>query len=119
MNSEDFNKCREFLEQQISNSPENKEMIAVYQKLIELKSTHDKETQKAMIEKEVRESEFQKQYQSTVHTNNTNFDMNSQNNWAATQQNYQNNMAATQQNYHNQQYSAFNGMVNSSLLNNR
>lgn len=116
MNNEDFNKCREFLESQISKKPENKELLTVYQRLIELKSDHDKETQKAIIvEKEIREAEYQKQLQSTVHTNNTQFDINANNNWAATQQNYQNNYAATQQNYHNQQTGTFNNFVNNGL----
>lgn len=116
MNSEDFNKCREFLESQIAKNPENKELIETYRYLIESKSNYDKETQKSIIEKEVREAEFQKQLQSTIHTNNTNYGIAAGNNLAATQQNYQNNYAATQQNWHTQQAGAFNNIVNSGLI---
>ena len=115
MNSEDFNKCREFLESQISEKPENKELLAVYQRLIEVKGDHDKETQKAMIEKEIREAECQKQFQSTAHTNNTQFEINANNNLSATQQNYQNNAAATRQNYDTQQAGVFNNFLNNGL----
>ncbi|MBS7690168.1 hypothetical protein I0E98_05535 [Pseudomonas lalucatii] len=51
MKSEDFNKCREFLEKEISEHPENGELLKVYLRLIELKSDYDKETDKAWIEK--------------------------------------------------------------------
>ena len=38
MNGEDFNKCREFLENQIKEAPENKELLTAYQRLFELKN---------------------------------------------------------------------------------
>ncbi|WAK02394.1 hypothetical protein [Methylobacter sp. YRD-M1] len=71
MKSEDFDKCRQFLEKSIEGSPENGEFLKVYLRLIELKSEYDKETDKAWIEKEIREAEFNTQYQTAVHTNNT------------------------------------------------
>ena len=74
MKDEQFNKCREFLEKSISESPENGELLKVYLRLIELKSEYDKETDKAWIEKEIRETESNLNYQATVHTNNTEFD---------------------------------------------
>ena len=36
MNSQDFDKCRQFLEDQLSKNIDNKELLATYQKLIEL-----------------------------------------------------------------------------------
>ncbi|MDT0499524.1 MULTISPECIES: hypothetical protein [unclassified Halomonas] len=74
MKSEDFDKCRQFLEKAIENSPDNGELLKVYLRLIELKSEYDKETDKARIEKEIREAEINTQYQTAVHTNNTDLD---------------------------------------------
>ena len=71
MKSEDFDKCRQFLEAAISDSPDNGELLKVYLRLIELKSEYDKETDKAWIEKEIREAEFNTQYHTAVHSNNT------------------------------------------------
>lgn len=100
MKSEDFDKCRQFLEKIISESPENGELLKAYVRLIELKSEYDKETDKARIEKEIREAEFNLQHQSTVHTNNTDLDKTYHTN------NTQHNMAFNQQqaeNYRNDQ----------------
>ncbi len=88
MNDECFNKCRVFLEGQIDKNPENKELVCAYVKLIEVKSTHDRETQKAVIEKDIRQAEFSKQFQTAVHTNDTQFNINANKNWAETQQNW-------------------------------
>ncbi|MBU3058783.1 hypothetical protein [Pseudomonas indica] len=74
MKSEDFNKCRVFLEKQISEQPENGELLKAYLRLIELKSDYDKETDKAWIEKEIRETEYNLNYQAKVHSNNTDLD---------------------------------------------
>lgn len=41
MNSIDFNKCREFLEYQIGNNPDNHELVKAYTKLIESKTEFD------------------------------------------------------------------------------
>ncbi|WP_005224095.1 hypothetical protein [Marichromatium purpuratum] len=71
MKSEDFNKCRQFLEKAIDNYPDNSEILKVYLRLIELKSEYDKETHKAWIEKKVRESELNTQLQTAAHTNDT------------------------------------------------
>ncbi|QWL62119.1 hypothetical protein HQ399_07585 [Aeromonas jandaei] len=73
MKTEEFNKCREFLENAISANTENGEFLIAYQKLIELKSIYDRETDKARIEKEIREAEFNTKYQTTVHSNNTDY----------------------------------------------
>lgn len=72
MKTEDFNKCREFLEKSISESQDNNELIKAYVRLIELKSEYDKETDKALIEKELRQNESTLEYQAKIHTNNTN-----------------------------------------------
>ncbi|WP_281167054.1 hypothetical protein [Oceanospirillum beijerinckii] len=42
MKSEEFDKCRQFLETAISENPENNGFLEAYVKLIELKSTYDK-----------------------------------------------------------------------------
>lgn len=73
MKTDEFNLCRDFLEKAILKNPENSEFLQAYQKLIELKSIYDKETDKARIEKEIREAEYNSTYQATVHTNNTEY----------------------------------------------
>ncbi|MFH4861276.1 hypothetical protein WMQ30_22240 [Vibrio diabolicus] len=74
MNSEDFNKCREFLEKMIMENPENQEFLSAYTNLVNLKSEHDKDIERAILEKEIKDSEFYYVHRSTVHTNNTNYD---------------------------------------------
>lgn len=74
MNSQDFDKCRQFLEGQLSKNIENKELLAVYQKLLELKSQYDMTTDKAVIEKELRQAELEAHYHTTVHTANVDYD---------------------------------------------
>ncbi|WP_051608384.1 hypothetical protein [Snodgrassella communis] len=66
MRTEEFNKCREFLEGQIMRTPDNKELIAAYQKLLELKSIYDTEIHISMLDKKARRMEFQQQVQTTV-----------------------------------------------------
>lgn len=68
MRTEEFNKCREFLEGQIMRTPENKELIATYQKLLELKSIYDTEIHISMLDKKARKMEFQQQVQSASAT---------------------------------------------------
>lgn len=100
MKNEEFNSCRAFLEESISKSPENSELLKVYLRLIELKSEYDKETDKAWIEKEIRETESNLNYQATVHANNTDYDK------AVHTNNTNHNMAWNQQqaeNYRNDQ----------------
>lgn len=115
MNSEDFNKCREFLESQIKEAPENKELLTAYQRLFELKSEFDKETNKAVIEKEIREAEIQANlnakvhtnntdYGKAVHSNNTSFNMNAGNNHAANFQHQQTQFASVANNAINNGY---------------
>ncbi|MEZ2137736.1 hypothetical protein V3O09_07140 [Stenotrophomonas maltophilia] len=71
MNSQDFDKCRQFLEDQLSKNIDNKELLATYQKLIELKSQYDTATDKALIEKEIREAELNTQFRTAAYANDT------------------------------------------------
>jgi len=71
MNSQDFDKCRQFLEDHLSRNIDNKDLLAVYQKLIELKSQYDTATDKALIEKEVREAELNTQFRTSAYNNDT------------------------------------------------
>ncbi|MEA5237617.1 hypothetical protein VB602_14995 [Vibrio parahaemolyticus] len=73
MKSEDFSKCREFLERCIIEQPDNTGYLEAYVKLLELKSEYDKETDKARIEKEIREAELNTQFNTTVNNNNTDY----------------------------------------------
>ncbi|HDR9128804.1 TPA: hypothetical protein QDB31_005909 [Burkholderia vietnamiensis] len=73
MKSEDFSKCREFLEDQLSKNIDNKDLLSVYQKLIELKSQYDLATDKAVIEKELKQAELDAQYHTTVQTSNVDY----------------------------------------------
>jgi len=71
MKTEEFNKCRQFLEDQLSNNLDNKELLAAYVRLIELKSQYDTATDKALIEKEIREAELNTQFRTTAYTSDT------------------------------------------------
>jgi hypothetical protein len=108
MKTEEFNKCRQFLEEQLSNNLDNKELLAAYVKLIELKSVYDTATDKALIEKEIREAELNNQFQTTAYTSNTDF------NKAAHRNNTEYNIALNAQqaesyrHYHSTQATAFN-----------
>lgn len=73
MNSEDFDNCRKFLEKMIENNPDEECYLSSYMTLIDLKSKYDLETEKAIIEKELRESELDYSYEAIVHTNNTDY----------------------------------------------
>lgn len=97
MNSDDFNKCRAFLEEQIAGSQDKKDLLLVYQRLIELKSEHDKATTKAVIEKEIREAELNEKFNSSVHANNTSHNMALNKNVTDYQINRDNQMFATYQ----------------------
>jgi hypothetical protein len=66
MRTEEFNKCREFLEGQIMRTPDNKELIAAYQKLLELKSIYDTEIHISMLDNKARRMEIQQQVQTIV-----------------------------------------------------
>lgn len=116
MKSEEFNNCREFLEKLISDNLENNGFLEAYVKLIELKSLYDKETDKALIEKEIREAEFNSQFNTAIHTNNTDYHKsvyqnNTDYNIATT-----NNQAASYQHYQTQHYGAMNNAINNGLL---
>lgn len=101
MNSEDFNKCREFLEKQIENDCSNTELIKTYARLIELKSEHDIKTHEAIIKLEISQHQNQTDYNKTLVEKNTEYNVAVQNAGAQIQQNYQNNQAQTQQAYYN------------------
>ena len=75
MKDEYFAQCSNFLEELIRESSEKKEFLSAYMELIKLKSDYDKATDKALIEQEIRKLEIQMQYDSTVHTNNTNYNI--------------------------------------------
>lgn len=80
MNSHDFDNCREFLENLIKQEGINESLLNVYSKLIELKSLHDKEIEKAVIEKEIRESESYNDLHAKKHRNDTDYDITRDNN---------------------------------------
>ena len=80
MNNEDFNKCREFLERLIVKDGVNENALNAYVKLVELKSAHDREIEKSVIEKEIRESESYHQYQASRYRNDTEYDIARDNN---------------------------------------
>ncbi|WMY91215.1 hypothetical protein [Snodgrassella communis] len=106
MRTEEFNKCREFLEGQIMRTPDNKELIAAYQKLLELKSIYDTEIHISMLDKKARRMEFQQQVQTTVSaTENHEEDISTKDdvqNYNQLQPN-QNNLMANQKNWYNYQ----------------
>ncbi|MCO6507383.1 MAG: hypothetical protein J6578_01105 [Snodgrassella sp.] len=109
MRTEEFNKCREFLEGQIMRTPDNKELIAAYQKLLELKSIYDTEIHISMLDKKARRMEFQQQVQTTVsatenHQEGISTKDDVQNyNQLQLNQNNQNNLMANQKNWYNYQ----------------
>ena len=70
MKTEEFDKCREFLEKAIIDNPENNGFLQTYQKLIELKSIYDKEIDKVQIEKQIRDTELSTQYHTDINTSN-------------------------------------------------
>jgi hypothetical protein len=74
MNSQDFDKCRQFLEDQLSKNIDNRELLATYQKLIEVKSQYDQATHKAVIEKEMKEVELNGQYNAVLQTTRTDYE---------------------------------------------
>lgn len=107
MKSEEFNKCREFLENQIQASTDEtyrNNLLQTYQKLLELKSTYDTDTDRALIEKEIKQAEFSAQ---TNQVHNAN--------WHATQQNWQNNQASMHNNYHDNQANMTNNYNNAAF----
>ncbi len=112
MKSEEFEKCREFLEKSISENPDNNGFLEAYVKLIELKSTYDKETDKALIEKEIRQAEFNTQYNTAVHTNNTDYDKSVYQNNTDFNVANNNNNAASFQHQQTQQFGAVNNAMN-------
>lgn len=111
MNSEDFNKCRQFLEEQLSKNLESKDLLATYQKLIELKSQYDLATDKAVIEKEIKQAELEAQYHATVQTSNVDFNKAVHRN--NTDYNIAANNAATQ--FHQHQMTTQAGVLNTAM----
>ncbi len=110
MNSEDFNKCREFLQKSYSDSPENSKLLEAYMQLCDNKSTYDKETDKARIENEIRATEANIKYNTEVyksnneihsseHSDNVKYDMAKDKNDADVFMNGQNNSHSTERVY--------------------
>ncbi|OOE93141.1 hypothetical protein [Salinivibrio sp. AR640] len=116
MKSEEFDKCRQFLETAISENPESNGFLEAYVKLMELKSSYDKETDKALIEKEIRQAEFNTQYNSTVHTNNTEYGKSVYQNNTDFNIAANNNQAASYQHNQTQQWGAVNNAMNNGFF---
>jgi len=72
MRTEEFNISRAFLEAQIQKYPENNEYLEAYNKLLAQKSTYDTEIEKSLIAQETKDYAIRTDYDSLVHTNNTN-----------------------------------------------
>lgn len=114
MKSEEFNKCREFLENQIQAATDEtyrSNLLQTYQKLLELKSIYDKDTDRALIEKEIKQAEFEAQTSQIYDTNYHGTQRNWQDNQSSMNNNLNDNFARTQQNYHNQEF----GLVNNAI----
>ncbi|WP_122318221.1 hypothetical protein [Pseudomonas cichorii] len=111
MTDEEFTKRIEILEKAISKHPENVELIIKHADLVALKIKCDVEIQREDTEKSVKLAEIDAQLQSTMHTNNTNFNINLNNNNAATQQNYNNNWFGMQMHFSTQNASMTNHFV--------
>lgn len=107
MRTEEFNKCREFLEGQIMRTPDNKELIATYQKLLELKSIYDTEIHISMLDKKARKMEFQQQVQSgsvtVAETHEDGMDIKDDSQNYNQLQHNQTNLMANQKNWYNYQ----------------
>jgi|GEM_PF-3133081 hypothetical protein len=104
MKSEEFNKCREFLENQIQAATDEtyrSNLLQAYQKLLELKSIYDKDTDRALIEKEIKQAEFEAQTSQIYNTNYHATQQNWQNNQSCMNNNWNDNLARTKQNYDN------------------
>lgn len=118
MNSHDFDKCRSFLEKHLEGNIDNTELLQAYLKLIELKSKYDLETDKAYIEKQIKEAELNTQYNTAVHTNNTDFNKSVHQNNTAMWTAQSGHAAATQQHYQGQHYGTLNNAIGQGLLQN-
>lgn len=97
MNSPDFNDSRKFLEKLLEQDPSNSGILATYTKLLTLKSKYDLKTDKAVIEKEIRQAELNVDLNKTDSVNSANVQMNYQDNVAQTQQSHYGHHHATQQ----------------------
>lgn len=116
MKSEEFNKCREFLENQIQAATDEayrSNLLQTYQKLLELKSIYDKDTDRALIEKEIKQAEFEAQTNQIYDTNHHETQRNWQDNQSSMNNNWNDNLARVQKNYHNQEF----GLVNNAMQN--
>lgn len=101
MITEEFNKVREFLEKMLEKDPNHQGFLDAYIKLIEAKSKFDLETNKAVIEKEMRQSEVAHDLWKTQDTNNANVQMSQAAAYADMQRTFNTNAHQTQQ-QHNQ-----------------
>ena len=112
MNNEDFDKCRVFLEKMIEANPAEGKYLDAYLILVKLKSTYDLETDKAVIEKELRESEFEYHYQTVVHTNNTDYDKTRNNNEAQYHTEKERNDGKTHRYTRRREYDSIDRLIN-------
>lgn len=97
MNSSDFNDARKFLEKLLEQDQSNSGILATYTKLLTLKSKYDLKTDKAVIEKEIRQAELNVDLNKTHSSNSASVQMNYQDNAAQTQQSHYAHHHATQQ----------------------
>lgn len=108
MITEDFNKVRAFLEKMLEQNPDHQGFLDTYTKLLEAKSKFDLETHKAVIEKEIRQSEFNTDLWKTQDTNNANVQMKQSTNYADMQSAFNANAHQTQQQYNQGMFSLAN-----------
>jgi len=113
MITEEFNKVREFLEKMLDKDPNHQGFLEAYVKLIEAKSKFDLDTNKAVIEKEVRQSELNHDLWKTQDTNNANVQMQQNTNYADMQRTFHTNAHQTQQQYNQGMF----GLANNFLPN--
>lgn len=111
MITEEFNKVRAFLEKMLEQDPSHQGFLDTYTKLLEAKSKYDLETNKALIEKELRQEELNIDFLKTKDTNNANVGMNQNTNLANLYQNANTNAHQTQQNYNNGMFNLANQLL--------
>lgn len=105
MITEEFNKVRAFLEKMLETNPDHQGFLDTYTKLLEAKSKFDLDTHKAVIEKEIRQSEFNTDLWKTQDTNNANVQMQQSTNYADMQRTFNTNAQQTQQQYNQGMFS--------------
>ena len=128
MNDQQFAACRTFLEERIQEGTEHQlKFLEAYVELVKLKSMHDTQTNKAVIEKEIKLAEANErretaglQAQAEVRKNYDSGSFGLQqcmnSNAAATQQNWDTNQAGMHNTGLQTFAGMFNGMANNGLL---